>query len=179
MDHGATLATDPNVLPSTGDCPDRAGRPEEGDWHLLRVTGLATISLVHQHQVALRHDQEAPGALLASGCLGEGELLAVHHVFTLARGNLPQLRRALRVARGQRAVVEELHSRDRTTAQVSARTSVSAFENRQVSSPCHFHSAGLGFRPVFLIATDVSEHSSLTFVWLHALGHLTCAYVWL
>jgi hypothetical protein len=53
------------------------------------------------------------------------------------------------------------------------------FGNRQVSSPCHFHRSGLGFRPVFLIVTDVSERSSLTFVWLHALGHLTCAYVWL
>ena len=31
---------------------------------------------------------------------------------------------------------------------------------------------------MFLIVTDVSERSSLTFVWLHALGHLTCAYVW-
>ena len=99
MDHGAALATDPNVLPSTDDCPDRAGRPEEGDWHLLRVAGLATVRMVHEQQVALRCDDITPGALLGSRCcsgrrLGEGERLAGHVGFGCPGRDVPELGRS-------------------------------------------------------------------------------------
>ena len=64
MEHGTALASDANVLARAGDGSDRAGRPEEGDWHLLRVAGLATVRMVHEQQVALRCDDITPSALL-------------------------------------------------------------------------------------------------------------------
>ena len=161
MEHGTAFASDSNVLAHAGDGLDRAGRPEEGDWHLLRVAGLATVRMVHEQQVALRCDDITPGALLGSGRrLGEGERRAGHVGFGCPGRDVPELGRAIRVARDQRGSVQELHFGDRTTAKVSACTSVTALEKYEgVSSPCHFHSAFEGFRTVFLIAIDVSDRS--------------------
>ena len=95
MQHGAALAPDADLVASAGEGLDWAWRAEEGDCLLLAIIGL-TISMVHEHQVVLRRDQEVPGALLGSGfgrSLGEGELLAGHLGVGCASRDIPELGR--------------------------------------------------------------------------------------
>ena len=143
MQHGAALAAYADFVASTADGLNRAWSAEKGHWSPLTVTGttgLDTISMVNQHHVALRRDQETPHPLLASGRrLGEGELLTYHGVFGCARGNIPDFDRAVVACRDQSGDVKELHLFDRTAAEVSARSSVLAlFKNLELGAPCHF-----------------------------------------
>ena len=121
MQHGAALAPDADLVASAGEGLDWAWRAEEGDCLLLAIIGL-TISMVHEHQVVFRRDQELPGTLLGSGRrLGEGELLTGHGVLGCARGNIPDFDRAVIACGDQSGAVKELHLFDRTAAKVSAR----------------------------------------------------------
>ena len=95
VQHGAALAPDADLVASAGEGLDWAWRAEEGDCLLLAIIGL-TISMVHEHQVVLRRDQEVPGALLGSSRrLGEGELLAWHLGVGCASRDIPELGRTI------------------------------------------------------------------------------------
>ena len=91
MQHGAALAPDADLVASAGEGLDWTWRAEEGDCLLLAIIGL-TISMVHEHQVVLRRDQEVPGALFGSGGrVGESEILARHLGFGCASRDVPEL----------------------------------------------------------------------------------------
>ena len=99
MQHGAALAAYADFVASTADGLNRAWSAEKGHWSPLTVTGttgLDTISMVNQHHVALRRDQETPHSLLGSGrLLGEGELLAGHLGFGCGGRDVPELGRTI------------------------------------------------------------------------------------
>ena len=137
VQHSTALAAYADFVFSTTDGLNRAWSAEEGDWSPLTITGLATISMVNQHHVALPRDQETPRPLLlCAGLLGKGELLTGHGVFGCAGGNIPDFDRAVIACGDQSGAVKKLHLSDRTAAKVSARSSVSAlYENLELGAP--------------------------------------------
>ena len=119
MQYLAVLATHRDPVDGTLECLDWRGRKEEGHRFLvlLRIficAGNGGVSQVHQQQVALLGHHVLAHRLLVRRALRESELLARHLLLLLARGNIPEARRAVMAGGDDGASLAELDLRDRT-----------------------------------------------------------------